>query len=251
MPSMHTDRNAFLASLPPDQRAFHAAGYARRDAEHARRRRGEILRTVGGGAALFGGGALLASMFPAAAAGAAGASGAGAGIGAGAGAAGWSMPGVTAPVFGGGAAGAATGAAGATITAAPPLAATGGSLVGRMFSSPGFSTLVSAGLTAAGMRSQGRAADQARQDALAQQREAIALERQRLELEARNSDLDREDARRLNEAANELRRRELAIAEEERAWTREREETRDARLAPYRAGSEAAHRRLMQMWGLG
>lgn len=192
------------------------------------------------------GAALLPAMFTGGAA-------AGAGAGAsGAAGAGWTMPGVTAPVFGGGAAtGAATGAAGAAGTAAAGTAATAApSLVSRIFSSPGFATVVNAGLGIAGMRSQNRAADQARADMLAQQREAIALERQRLEMEARNADLDREDARRLNEAANELRRRELAIAEEERAWTREREELRDSRLAPYRAGSEAAHRRLMQMWGL-
>lgn len=221
----------------PDEAAIaHRANVQRIEAANAARHRGQVLKTLAGGAALFGGGSVMAGMFP----GMAGASGA----------AGWTMPGVTAPTFG--AVGPVTGTAGSALSTLAPAAATGGKLatMGRMFSSPGFSTLVNAGLGVAGMRSQNKAADQARLDLLAQQKEALALERQRLELEARNADLDRADAVRLNEAVNELRRRELAIAEEERAWTREREELRDTRLAPYRAGSEAAHRRLMQMWGL-
>lgn len=157
------------------------------------------------------------------------------------GGAGWSMPGVSAPVFGG-ASGAATGAAGSAGSSLATL--------GRLFSSPGMNLGVNAGLTVAGMIGGNRAANQARRDQLAAQRESLALERTRLETEARNADLDREDARALNAAINELRRRELDAAEEERAFTRGQYEAREARLAPYRQLSESAVRRLQQMWGL-
>lgn len=168
----------------------------------------------------------------------------------GTGAAGWTMPGVSAPVFG--AAGPATGAVSTAATAAAGGAATAGKLasLGRLFSSPGMDLAVNAGLSLVGMRQQNKAAEQARLDLLAQQREALALERQRLEMEARNADLDREDARALNEAINELKRRELAAAEEERAYVRAKDEARETRLAPYRGASEAALRRLQSLWGL-
>jgi hypothetical protein len=110
---------------------------------------------------------------------------------------------------------------------------------------------VNALTTLFGMRSQTKAADRARAEQLAANREALALERQRLELEARNADLDRADAKAANDAINELRRRELAAAEEERAFNRGLVEAREGRLAPYRANSQAAMRRLAEMWGLG
>jgi hypothetical protein len=81
-------------------------------------------------------------------------------------------------------------------------------------------------------------------------REALALQRQQLEAELRNADLDRADAKAANDALNELKRRELAASEEERAYKRGLEEQRETRLAPYRRQSEAALQRLSAIWGL-
>lgn len=122
--------------------------------------------------------------------------------------------------------------------------------MGKLFNSPGFELATNAGLSLVGMHAQNKANAQARADALAGQREALALERQRLELETNNANLDREEARRLNDAINELRKRELDAAEEERAFSRGLVEAREARLTPYRDASAAALNRLRSMWGL-
>lgn len=188
----------------------------------------------------MGAGSALAGLYGGGAAAPAAASGAG-----------WSMPGVSAPVFGG-AAGAATGGAGGAGMAATAGAGAGKlATLGKLFSSPGLELGVNAGLTLLGNRSANKAADQARADQMAQYRESIALQRQQLEMEARNADLDREDARALNAAINELKKRELDAAEEERAFNRSLIEQRETRMAPYRRSSEAALQRLNQMWGLG
>lgn len=191
-------------------------------------------------AGMYGGAAVLPALFggggAAAAAGAASSAAPGAA---------WSMPGVSAPVFGGASAAGAGGAAGTG--AAGGAGAT--SALGRLFSSPGLNLGVNAGLTVAGMIGGNRAAGQARRDQMAQYREGLALQRQQLEAEARNADLDREDARALNAAVNELRRRELDAAEEQRAFDRGLLEQREARLAPYRRASEQALARLNAMWG--
>lgn len=144
--------------------------------------------------------------------------------------------------------GGASSGAGAGVAAG---ATSGGKLatLGRLFSSPGFDLGVNSGLTLLGMRSQGQAADRAREDQLAQYREGLALERQRLEQEARNADLDRADAKALNEAINELRRRELDATEEERSYRRGLEESREARLQPYRDLSLQALRQLFPLLG--
>lgn len=157
--------------------------------------------------------------------------------------AGWSMPGVTAPTFG---APASTAAATTGATSAGRFAT-----MGRLFNSPGMELGVNSALNLFGMRSQNRANDQARQDALLQYREGLALERQRLEQEMQNAALDREDARALNAAVNELKRRELEADEEQRSFERGLVEARETRLAPYRETSAAAMNRLRAMWGLG
>ncbi len=172
----------------------------------------------------------------------------GGGAGTAASGAGWTMPGVTAPMFGAAASSAVPAAVGGGVTAGR--AGTMATL-GRIFSSPGMELGVNAGLNLLGTRSANKAAEQARQDQLTQYREALALQRQQLETEARNADLDREDARALNAAINELKKRELDAAEEERAFSRGLIEARETRLAPYRGVSESALRRLSSMWGLG
>jgi hypothetical protein len=157
---------------------------------------------------------------------------------------GWSMPGVSAPVFGGGS-GAATSPA-VMSTAKVGL----GSRLGSMFSSKGMDLGVNAGLSLFGMHSQKKAADQARADTLAANREAIALQRQQLEETTRNANLDRADAKAANDAINELKKRELDAAEEERAYNRSLVEQREARLAPYRQRGQQALDRLASMWSL-
>lgn len=162
-------------------------------------------------------------------------------------------------LFGVGGAGGASATASTVPAAAGPATATAGRLatLGKIFSSPGMELGVNSALSLFGQHRANKAADQARADQLAAQREALALERQRLEMEARNADLDREDARKLNDAINELKKRELDAAEEERAYRRgeseylrSKDEAREARLTPYRNVSEAALSRLASMWGI-
>lgn len=146
---------------------------------------------------------------------------------------------------GGGAAAATSAGAGAVTAPAVGKLAT----LGKLFSSPGFSTAVNAGTTLLGMRSGNKAADQARTDQLSANREAIALERERLEMEARNANLDREDARALNDAINKLKQQELDLQIEGRDYERSLYNAREARLQPHRQASEAALAKLMSMWG--
>lgn len=167
------------------------------------------------------------------------------------------LGGVAAPaavgsIFAGGApaaAGAATSAAG-TGAATAAKAGTMATL-GKIFNSKGLDLGVNAALSLIGSKKASNAAEQARQDQLAANREAIALQRQQLEMEARNADLDREDARALNEAINRLKERELAAAEEERAYLRSKDEAREARLAPYREISIDAARALRSLFAGG
>lgn len=163
-------------------------------------------------------------------------------------AAGWSMPGVTAPTFGAQAA-----------SVAPKVLSVGSgatkigkmATLGKLFNSSGTELGVNAGLSLLGMRSQNKAADQARADTLAANREALALQRQQLEMEMTNANLDREDARAAQAALNELRKRELDAAEEERAFNRSITEQDRAYQAPFREASVGALRKLQSMWGLG
>lgn len=137
-------------------------------------------------------------------------------------------------------------AAGPATSAAPGAMAT----LGKVFSSKGAELGVNSALSLYGQHQQNKANDQARSDALRAQREAIALQRQQLEAEIRNADLDRADAKAANDALNELRRRELAAAEEERAYTRSKDEAYESRMGPYRDISAQALRKLQSMWGL-
>lgn len=155
-------------------------------------------------------------------------------------------------LFGAGAAGGAGASAGSVPAAAGTATGTIGRMatLGKIFSSPGMELGVNAGLSLLGTHSAKKAADQARADQLAAQKEAIAIERQKLELEATNANLDREDQRALNAAINELKKRELDAAEEERAFNRGLVEQRETRLAPYRDASGRALQRLQSMWGI-
>ncbi len=169
--------------------------------------------------------------------------------------------GALAGMYGGGAAAAAPGAVslpaaateGVGFSAAGPATshAMGGmATLGKLFNSRGAELGVNAGLSLYGQHAQNKAADQARADALKGQQEAIALQRQQLEQEATNANLDREERKQLNDAINELKKRELDAAEEERSYLRTKDEQSEARLQPYRQISEQALRRLSSMWGL-
>lgn len=159
---------------------------------------------------------------------------------------GYSSPGIFSGVFGGSA------TAPVVNSAAPPVARVGlGSRLGAMFNSAGMKLGVNSALSLVGMRSQNKANDQARADTLAANREALALQRQQIEAELRNADLDRADAKAANDAMNELKRRELAAADEERQFQRSLLEQREARLAPIRQRGQQALDRLAAMWSLG
>lgn len=156
-------------------------------------------------------------------------------------ASGWSMPGVTAPVFGGPAA-----------TTAPPAATRQGPASGTS----GWSRVASmvpvlnTALSVVDMVTGNRAANQARYDTRQAQKYAIDLELRRIEEARRNSDLDREEARRLNDRAHELEMRRYELDREQREWERRVYEQQEARLAPRRRMSDAAFSRLSSMWRL-
>lgn len=147
---------------------------------------------------------------------------------------------------------AATGGVGFSAAGPATAAAKSGGLatLGKLFNSRGAELGVNAALSLYGQHAQNKAADQARADALKGQQEAIALQRQQLELEATNANLDREERKALNDAINELKKRELDAAEEQRAYDRNKDEQEQTRLQPYRQISEQALRRLSSMWGL-
>lgn len=152
-------------------------------------------------------------------------------------------------------AGPATAGGGLGGTVAP--VAKGASKLAAMFTSPLASTIAGGLFSLGAQRSQNKAADQARRDTLVAQAEALKLQREQLEMEARNADLDREDARALNTAINELKKRELDAAEEARAFDREqalylrsKDEAAEQRRTPYRQAGQAALGRLMSMWGM-
>ncbi len=164
----------------------------------------------------------------------------------------WSMPWVSAPTFG---AGPATSAPGVPSTSSPGI----GSTIGKaILNSNPIGMGVSALFGWLGKRSADKAANTARLDQLKANADALALQRQQLELEASNANLDRDDARKLNDAINELKKRELAGQEEQRAYERSNSEfekqqylAKEARAEPYRKISSNAANRLAQMWGIG
>lgn len=143
------------------------------------------------------------------------------------------------------------------IPATTPAKAGFGSKLSGFLAGPLASTIAGGLFSIGAQRSQNKAAEQARRDTLAANAEALKLQREQLELEARNADLDREDARALNAAINELKKRELDAAEEVRAFEREqalylrsKDEATEKRREPYRQAGQAALGRLMSMWGL-
>lgn len=160
------------------------------------------------------------------------------------------------------AAGAATGTSGSLATggaiAHPAASAASSSWLAKLFGGSGFGTAVNAATSLYGQHAATKAADQARADQLAANREALELQRKQLETEARNADLDRADAKALNDAINALKKQELDAAEEERQFTRDQTlrqnalvDASEARKAPYRAASGAALNKLAAMWGIG
>jgi len=148
-------------------------------------------------------------------------------------------------LFGGGAAAATTSAAGA-----PVVSGAGGTTLGSILNSDALGLGVGAAMNYFGNRSQNQANRYATDVNARNTAETLALERQRLEQEATNANLDREDARKLNEAINELKRRELDAAEEDRAYNRSLIEARELRAAPRREMSARAMRSLGSILGL-
>lgn len=102
-----------------------------------------------------------------------------------------------------------------------------------------------------GNRSNARAQQEALAASMRQNDLATELERASIAEQRRQFDQSQADSRAANEAANELRRRELASAEEERAYRRRLEDDREARLAPFRARAERAAQTLAQFLGRG
>lgn len=152
--------------------------------------------------------------------------------------------------FGIPASGAATSAAGTAATVAPKVVANV-SRLGSIFNSPGMELGVNTGLSLFGMRAQNKANAQARADALAAQNRAIDLELQQIKEARENRDLDRTEARELADREYALTQRQVQLQEEAAQYMRDRDTRDDARLAPYRAVSEQAMRRLASIWGLG
>ncbi len=143
-------------------------------------------------------------------------------------------------------------------TSAPAAGATTASRMSSISNNPLTSLGISSLFGWLGKRSADKAANTARLDQLKANADALALQRQQLELEASNANLDREDARKLNDAINELKKRELAGQEEQRAYERSNSEfekqqylAKEARAEPYRKISSGAVNRLAQMWGIG
>ncbi len=177
-------------------------------------------------------------------------------------AAGYSSPGIYEGVFG---ATAAPGA-GATSAALPGVAKSGlWGGVQKFFGGKGGDLAVNSALSLYGMNRQKSASDQARADVLNAQREQLELEKAKLAEATRNADLDREDARKLNEAMNALKQRELDLTDEENKFNRDitsrntaiNESTaamasrREANRAPFLQLSKDAAAKLASIWGLG
>ena len=137
--------------------------------------------------------------------------------------AGMAAAGAGAPAFGIGAANTGAWTAPTVGSAATATSGAGGLMgrLGKIFSSTGFETAANAGLSLLGLRSQNKASDQARKDALANQTKMIELEQQRLAQELQNANLDREDARALNAAIQELEGKKFALAQESAQFDRE------------------------------
>lgn len=150
---------------------------------------------------------------------------------------------------------------GAGGTAAPGVGATKAlstsARLGKIFANPGFEVGTNAALALYGQRSQNKANDRARADALANQAKLIEMEEARLKAEAANANLDREDARALNAAIQDLEKKKFALAQEAAQFERGEAEFRrgeysaeQARLEPYRQISAAAAQRLARMVGV-
>lgn len=233
--------NTYDATTPEGQ-ARHAAAN-NRYAQHLARveanrrsfgRKLNLFRAIGIGVPLAAAAAPLASIV-----------GGGGGSTAAASSAGWSMPGVTAPTF---AAPSIAAPAAATVARATPSAL---ARLGSIFNSGGMELGVNAGLSLFGLRSQNKANNQARADAIRTQQQQIDLQLREIAERQRNADLDRDEAKRLNDQAHALQVRQLALSEGEAAERRSREARDDERLAPYRRISESAARQLASIWGVG
>lgn len=161
------------------------------------------------------------------------------GGGAAAGASGYSSPGIFGGMF----------SASAPSVAAPVVTGAGGSTLGSILNSDALGLGVGAVTNWLGNRSQNKSNKYVADLNAKNTSETLALERQRLEQEAQNANLDRADAMKMQEAINELKRRELDAAEEERAYTRSLVEARELRAAPRREMSARAMRSLGSILG--
>lgn len=130
--------------------------------------------------------------------------------------------------------------------------------LGKLFGSNLAGKIVEGGIGVYGNKQAQKANAAITAEQLKYNREALALQQAQLDEEIRSGNLDRADALAAQEAMNELKRRELAAVEEERAFNRQqaeyaraKDEAREARLAPRRAMSDAAAARIMAMFGGG
>lgn len=152
---------------------------------------------------------------------------------------GYSSPGVFSGIFGGG----------APSVVAPTVAGAGGSTLGSILNSDALGLGVGAVTNWLGNRSQNKANRYVADLNAKNTAETLALERSRLEQEMQNANLDRADAMKLQEAVNELKRRELDALEEDRAYNRSLIEAREMRAAPRREMSARAMRSLGAILG--
>lgn len=95
-----------------------------------------------------------------------------------------------------------------------------GSRIGSFLGSRGAETGINAALSLFGMRSQNKANDQARRDALAAQAKEIEIMERQIALAQENANLDREDARKLNDAIQALENKKFALQQEQVAYER-------------------------------
>lgn len=149
----------------------------------------------------------------------------------------------------GGATGASAASAAPSITA-PTVAGAGGSTLGSILNSDALGLGVGAVTSWLGNRSQNRSTRYVADLNAKNTTETLALERERLEREMANANLDRADALKMQEAINELKRRELDATEEDRAYNRSLVEAREARSAPRREMSARAMRSLGAILGI-
>lgn len=146
-----------------------------------------------------------------------------------------------------------------TASMVSPAASSGGGLLGKLgklFGSNLFGKVVEGAFGVYGQKQANKQLDRAAAAQADINNRTLALQQQQIDDARRAADLDRADALKATEAMNELKRRELAASEEERAFTRAEAERqrqlrdeRELRLAPRRQMSDQALAALMGMFG--